>query len=337
MLNKISIHKVGNKTNNEALHLAAEPTEIAEELSEILGNYFLGAFKSEEQFRFYHDSYLELNDVFSFADKIFEDPTTLHEQSQNIAKFLYEQSKHPRIKGGELYVVYFEGEETQAGKIDSVGIFKSENKDTFLKIYPKNEAFEIERDQGINISRLDKGCIIYNTDKETGYAVSVVDNNKNGDAQYWFDDFLHVKQRDDDYFHTEKTLAVCKEYIMKQLPEEFETTRVDQVDLLNKSIAFFKEKEQFDFDEFTSEVLEDKNVIESFLNYKTDYEQEYQLNISEDFAINNAAVKKQNRIFKSVIKLDKNFHIYVHGDRNMIEQGADDKGKYYRLYYEVEN
>lgn len=29
--------------------------------------------------------------------------------------------------------------------------------------------------------------------------------------------------------------------------------------------------------------------------------------------------KKQNRSFKSIIRLDKNFHIYIHGDRKLIE------------------
>lgn len=48
-------------------------------------------------------------------------------------------------------------------------------------------------------------------------------------------------------------------------------------------------------------------------------------------------VKKQNRSFKSVIRLDKNFHIYIHGDRNLIEQGEDKKGKFYKIYYENED
>lgn len=41
--------------------------------------------------------------------------------------------------------------------------------------------------------------------------------------------------------------------------------------------------------------------------------------------------------FKGVLKLAKNFHIYIHGDRNKIEQGVDEKGrKYYKIYYEQE-
>jgi hypothetical protein len=36
---------------------------------------------------------------------------------------------------------------------------------------------------------------------------------------------------------------------------------------------------------------------------------------------------------KQVVKLDKNFHIYIHGDKKNIEEGSDDKGKFIKLYY----
>ena len=42
------------------------------------------------------------------------------------------------------------------------------------------------------------------------------------------------------------------------------------------------------------------------------------------------------RAYKSVIKLDRNFHIYVHGNRNLLEQGEDEKGKFYKVYYQEE-
>ena len=49
------------------------------------------------------------------------------------------------------------------------------------------------------------------------------------------------------------------------------------------------------------------------------------------------AVKKQAKIFKSVLKLDKNFHIYIHGNREMIEQGVEKDGrKFYKIYFEKE-
>ncbi|WP_332025167.1 nucleoid-associated protein [Kaistella sp.] len=337
MLSKIIVHKVGNRINQESLILSQEELQLEDEMKELLEDFFLKAFKSEEQFSFYSDTYLVNNPVYSSVSEIFDDRDKFVYEAENIAQHLYEVAENPRVQSGELFIAYFEGEENADGnKIDSIGIFKTENKNPFLKIFPQNEAFEIEKDYGIGLSKLDKGALIYNSSKETGYAVSVVDNNKNGDMYYWFEDFLKVKQRDDEYFQTQETLTVYKEYITKQLPQEFETTKADQADFLNKSITFFKEKETFDYDEFTREVLEDPNVIESFGNFKSDYEQEMQVSISEDFAISEAAVKKQSRGFKSVIKLDKNFHIYVHGDRKMIETGQDEKGKYYRLYFEEE-
>lgn len=38
-----------------------------------------------------------------------------------------------------------------------------------------------------------------------------------------------------------------------------------------------------------------------------------------------------------MIKLDKNFHIYVHAHRDLIEQGVDEKGKFYKVYYHEES
>ena len=337
MISRIIIHKVGNKINQEALVLSQEDYRPEDEMKEMLEDYFLKSFKSEEHFRFYSDTYLVNNPVYSSVSEIFEDPSKFVYESENIAQHLYDITENPRVQTGELFIVYFEGEENADGnKIDSIGIFKTENKSPFLKIFPNGDAFDVEKDYGIGLSKLDKGALIYNSGKDTGFAVKVVDNNKNGDMYYWFEDFLKVRQRDDEYFHTQETLAVYKEYITKQLPQEFETTKADQADFLNKSINFFKEREVFDYDQFTKEVLEDDNVIESFGNFKSEYEQDMQVSIAEDFAINEAAVKKQSRSYKSVIKLDKNFHIYVHGDRKLIETGQDEKGKYYRLYFEEE-
>ncbi len=337
MLSKIIVHKVGNKINQESLILLQEELKLEDDMKELLQDFFLKNFKSEEQFRFYSDSYLVNNPVYSSVSEIFEDKNKFVWESENLAKHLYEITENPRVQSGELFIVYFEGEENADGnKIDSIGIFKTENKNPFLKIFPQNETFEIEKDYGIGLSKLDKAALIYNNDKESGYILSVVDNNKNGDIYYWFEDFLKVKQRDDEYFHTQETLTVYKDFITQKLPEEFEVSKADQADFLNKSINFFKEKEEFKYDDFVNEVLQDESVIESFSNFKSDYEQDMQISISEDFPINNQAVKKQQRHFKSIIKLDKNFHIYIHGDRKMIETGQDDKGKFYRLYFEQE-
>ena len=114
---------------------------------------------------------------------------------------------------------------------------------------------------------------------------------------------------------------------------------LDRSDLLNKSAKFFKEKDTFNVEEYAEEVLQQPEVVQSFNNYKKEYEAQKELSIEEEFDISNSAVKKQARFFKSVIKLDKNFHVYVHGKRERIERGYDEaKGlNFYTLFFEEEN
>lgn len=48
------------------------------------------------------------------------------------------------------------------------------------KVLPEDEGFQIQKDQGINLRKLDKGCLIFNTEQEEGYMVSVIDTTKAG-------------------------------------------------------------------------------------------------------------------------------------------------------------
>lgn len=330
---KIITHRVGNKINGEEMLLSNQELHLTQEMAELVQNYFLGALKSEETYNFYSDSYLSNNEVYSSVSEIFDNPDSFLFESENIAKVLYDAAENPRIQGGELFVVLFEGESPENTQI---GIFKTEKRENILKFTYNDNNIGIEADQGVSLGEVDKAALIYNTGKETGYVIAAVDNNKNGDMYYWFEDFLHIKQREDNYFHTNELLMVFKDYVTKQLPQEYEVTKVDQVNFLTASLAYFMEKKQFEFEEFTNEVLIDESVIQSFSDFKTEYEQNFQMNISEEFEINSAAVKKVKRHFKSVIKLDKNFQIHIHGDKKLLKQGEDQDGKFYQLYFQKE-
>lgn len=338
-LNKLAVHFAGNKSQDETLILSKKETKIDAEINPLLTKYFLSGFKTEEYFHFFHDTDLKYNEVFSFVSEIFEDPETLFENSVNLAKHLYEKSLHPKIKSGEFYVVYFEDYQMGEYSSDAIGLFKTENKDVFLKVKHTEDQLLLESEKGISLNKPDKACLIFNVEKENGFIVSVIDNtNKNIEAQYWIDEFLKVKQRHDKYYNTQNLLALTKTFVTNELPEHFAIEKADQVDLLNRSVKFFKEKEEFDFEEFSNEVIGQPEVIESFNRFKEEYQKEHDIEIADNFNISASAVKKQARIFKSVIKLDKNFHIYIHGNREMIESGTDEVGrKFYKIYYEVEN
>lgn len=338
ILKHIVLQKVGNKLLDEGIHFSKSYLNTSEDTNNLLLHYFTSPFKSNEYFNFYHNIDINMNEVFVCISKIFDDKEALYEQSVNLAKHLYEQSTHPKIKGGEFYTVYFEDYILDGEVVDVIGLFKSENKDTFLKVFPSGEGFEIESQQGVNINKLDKGCLVFNTERENGYIVAVIDNtNKGAETQYWMDDFLHVRQRKDEYHNTQNILSLCKNFVKNELPQHFEVSKADQVDLLNKSIKFFKENENFNMTEFANEVIGQPDIINSFNQFKSSFQQDYDVEIADNFAISESAVKKQARSLKSVIKLDKNFHIYIHGDRELIEQGEDKKGKFYKVYYQEEN
>lgn len=332
-----AIHRVGNKSADDGCIFSKQPLQLNEHLTQVLSRYFLTPFKSEEYFHFYHDTNLNLNEVYTYVTAIFDNPDNLFDQSLNLAKHLYENSEHPNIKPGDFYTVYFEDCYIDGDTVDAIGLFKSENKDTFLRIIPEGGVFTVESEQGINIKKLDKGCIIFNKEREQGYIAAVVDNtNRNMEAQYWIDDFLHVTYRQDDYHHTQNIMALTKSFVMNELPEQFAVTKAEQATILNDSVKFFKEKENFTIEEFNEEVIQQPEVIESFQQYRTHFQQENDIRMPDSFDISESAVKKQTRNFKSVIKLDKNFHIYIHGNENLIEQGEDEKGKFYKLYFKEE-
>lgn len=339
-LNALALHKVGNKSADEGVVISGKLLEISDIVKPLLLQYFLSPFRGDELYNFTHPSDLELNEVFHYATAIFENPGCMLDQSGNLAQYLYRHSTHPKIKTGEFYVAYLRNCWFNDELMDAIGLFKSESKETYLKIYPVSDSYEIGHDDGININKLDKGCLIFNTGREEGYVVAIVDNlNKGSEAQYWRDDFLQVKPRSDNYYNTRGVMDLCKKFVTDKLPQDFEVSRADQADMLNRSMKFLKENDEFGMEEFQEQVLGSPAIINSFSEYKNQFRDEHDMDIPENFQISESAVKNQSRFMKSVIKLDKNFHIYIHGERQMVEKGYDDVKQlnYYKLFFKDES
>ena len=339
IIKKVSVHLIGNKTNGEELHTSRSPIDSHDgKLQSLLKHFFLTPFSNPEfhHFTFSNEDF-SLNPLYNFAADIFENPRKFQSNSVNIAKHLYELSTHPQIKSGDLFIAHIlqlsvDNEETEA-----LGIFKSENRQDFLKTNVSENEFVLQCEDGINIEKLDKGCLIFNLEQENGFKVCSIDRARSSEAQFWKDDFLMLKPLADAYHQTKNFLNIAKNYVSKQFAEEFEVTKTDQIDLLNKSVEFFKNNESFDKKKFEKEVFQDVSVIKSFRNYDESYREVHNLDIEDEFEISSHAVKKQSRIFKSVLKLDKNFHIYIHGDKDLIEHGVEKDGrKFYKIYYKEE-
>ena len=337
-IQQLIIHSILSVGGAKSIKLSEQPVQVNEELAGVLKYYFLDKFRSQGQFyQFTHQHDLAMNEVFSFAQMIFGGDYSFEEVSQAMANFLYSKSGSANIKEGELYVVGLSGLLYGDAMVDGIGIFKSENKDTFLKVFPGRGGLEIEKQEGINIKKLDKGAVILNLEESDGYRVLVVDQtNKQEQAKYWMDDFLHVVPVADNYHRTDQFMEVFKS-MNKQTPDE-DMDKVEQIDLVSSSVTFFEENETFEKDKFYEDVLYDERRQRLF--EKVYAEQTGELpDAQQGFEVSKPALKRSKKFIRSVIKLDKSFHVYVHTNRDRIERGFDDSKQlnYYKLYFQDES
>ncbi|WP_294139590.1 nucleoid-associated protein [uncultured Sanguibacteroides sp.] len=340
-INNIVIHDIGNKYEEGDVRFSESnfvPDE--QEVHNLLKTYFLTPFKRDAFYRFSaYEGELSRNPVYAAIHSVFEDPDSFYKASIDIARHLFDQSNHPNIKSGELYLVHFKNCLLEDGTCDAIGIFKSENKDTFLKIIINQNSYQLTSESGINIKKLDKACLIFNVNEENGYRVTVLDKTNNTEAVYWTTDFLGLEQQEDDYFQTSNYLKLCKDFVQEVYNRENDIPKADQIDMLNRSIDYFKKADTFDEDRFKEEIVMDPQVIRAFEDFKNFYEEKNEIALKDSFDVSDSAVKDEKRYFKHVLKLDKNFHVYIHGQKKYIEKGYDSAKdmNYYKLFFREEN
>lgn len=219
------VQRVGNKSNDDGVAFSDSLCQM-EGVEEHLLSLINASFKFNDWKQFYYIDGLEMNPAYRFVTKIFDDENSLVKQSNNLARHLYEQSIHPNIKIGEFYVVLLDGCVIDGVETNAVGLFKSEVMETVLTVKMEHNHLVLSPQMGMSLKKLEKGCIIFNVEKEQGYKLAVVDNtNPKSDAHYWADNFLHVKDCNDDYHQTVKLMDMCTGFV-QQLKEQSEVDSV---------------------------------------------------------------------------------------------------------------
>ena len=334
----LSIHRVGNKSRSEPILLSEEPYKMDDEITPLLKEFFLKPFREKEEnyFRFSHEADLEFHELYNMTSQIFANPDTTHVQSQKIANHLFSQSEHPHIKSGEVYVAYLENVQLDNEKIDAIGIFKSELKQDFLQFSEQGNQLEAMLQQGVNLNKLDKGCIIFNSKKEEGYKILSVDSNRY-DARYWLESFLGVEAFEDDNFYTKKYLKFCQDFAKDVvLPAE---DKKQEVMFMNRAVNHFAKNDEFEETAFVNEVIDNPDLIPEFKHYKTEKAPKYSIEDLTTFPIANTAVTAARKKIKNVINLDTNVQIKMdfinpESAEKFVEKGWDEeKQMYYYLVY----
>ena len=203
----------------------------------------------------------------------------------------------------------------------------------FPQVFEKG-GFDVVGQTGMNINKLDKGCLIFNLNRPNGYVICVVDNDNRTDAKYWIDDFLQLKRCTDDYLQTEQVVAMCKSFI-SQLPVEYDKSM--KAVMMNKVVKTLGE-ESVSVKNISENAFAPSGVGDAFMRYADEFQAKQEIIFKDSFhgkteSINNRSVKTITKV-----RLDNNFEISILGNEDNIERGYDNKKgkKFYILYYDKE-
>lgn len=336
-LKKVIIHQVGNKVRDEGYKISKSMVPIEDNnLKIILEKYFLQLFVGKDIYKFHHDSNINLNEVYHFTKLVFENSALFYEQSINIVKHLYNSSDHPNIKSGDFYMVYFT-DESNTTRV--TGIFKAENKDTFLKVDENSGNFSFSYEKGLNLKKIDKGCLVINTDHGSGYEVLIIDSAAKTDksiAKYWENNFLNVKRYQNIDFKTKELLKLNDEFSKKILEIELKKKPEKILDFKKKTYEYINENREFDNKEFLEKVLptiEDKN---KYTEFKQKYEEKHKLQPIERFELSKDTVQKTKQNIVSTMKLDTGVDLRIK-NFEYLEEGYDDNTgmKFLKIFYNL--
>lgn len=340
-IKEIVIHRVGNKHNEEDFFISQSSLPLTDELESLMLDYFVKPFTHTlDANQFTHEVDLSYNELNGISKDFFQSPDSLYINSVKVLKHLHEQSNHPHIKSGDLFVVRFDDILYEDKMVSALGIFKSENKTSFLQINQDHSNLEINEQKGIDIKKLDKGCFVIDTDQEDGFRVFQVDSN-NYDTEYWLNDFLSITPTQNEYLHTKEYVNLCKGFA-KEVVQATEN-KTEEINFLNKSVKYLEQNDEVDIELFKDEVLTDETKKKEFDQYKSMYENQHSVVIPDAFSISTPVVQKQKKKIKNEIKLDTNIQIKIavndaDSTHKFIEQGYDHEKEmhFYKVYYNNE-
>lgn len=85
-----------------------------------------------------------------------------------------------------------------------------------MTVLYENGEYSIKSQLGLSTKRLDKGCLIFNTQSDKGYLISIVETSTvRQDGRYWSNNFLYIKDIITDFQYTEHIADFCSTVVQK--------------------------------------------------------------------------------------------------------------------------
>lgn len=322
------VHYVGNKYKEEGVGFSQKETQfkiIEHELKSSISN----AFELNDIYEFYFEPSLEMNHIYTFIKTIFHNRSRFIEQSNFLAKVLYEQSCIPQIKGGEFCVIYMENCVFNGEKIDAIALLKIEKKQSVVQYVRETDGFRIEKSEAVNIAKIDKGCVIFNIDEDNGYKVVVVDNNATKQtAIYWKDNFLHIRSCNSAYHQTTNFIEIIKDFVKENILDD----KATKATTIARTKKILTESDSISIESFSKDTFLDEQIAREFIYYASERLEKDQ---DESIIIDKKLVSPKAALPTFILHLDRNFDIKIYGGEDLIIKGYDEEIglNYYKLYY----
>lgn len=340
-ISPLAVTYVGNKSRYEGVAIPKTTlTPVHDYAHEVIIAGFLRPFvASEEFFHFHHESGdLHKNPVYHELVDLFADSSRLQFVARQLTERLYECMNAAALQGGEFFIAVIKDLILDGEMADAIGLFKIQSKDNYLKVERSTEAFTVNVLEGIPTGKLEAAALIFNLDEAEGFRVCAIDTvSKKGELSFWKDDFLRLRPVEDNYFNTRHHIALATEFIDRKCGRLLGLNLAQRAERLARVGEYFRENEYFDADDFGSEIFPENS--EEYAAFRDEYSTAYAVPLDVNFQISGQAVKKAAPRMKRVLKLDRNFQLYVKtGRTDLIEHGYDDdKGKkFYKIYFDDE-
>lgn len=326
IIRNLSVHRI----EGGYLTLSDDYNKINGNLANPLIRFLFKPFLKEERFQF---TYLDENTLFQKCMGLFNEPDTLLESSKEMAQRFFKLMGDEK-SDGDFVTCFIEDCVLDDEVTDVLACFFFDKKQQFLTIDPDGHNMQIGFGSGQ--AKILKGALIFNTDVENGYQSMVINKGKGGEEDETWGAFLTTEKIKDNFFQTQHLIHNLQEFAQETFSEE---EKSDKISLINESMDYIKQNEFFEQDAYQEKVLQSPELIEKFNSFSEEKSSENPDLPLDHFEISKPAVKKSKRFIRSVIKLDKNFHVYVHGNRENIMRGFDEEKKksFYTLFYEEEN
>ncbi len=329
------VHKIGSHSAEEPNQYAQHQKTLSDSESAYLQKILLKPFKSViPVFEFITEGE---NTIATIVEKILSSEEDYVENTCAIAQHLFNQSVHNTTKPGYMFILYLGKVEIEKQLTDAVAIFKLEGHTTFLQQQINLNNTVLEFDQGLITKNIEKAALIVNYDSAKGLTIYSYEKNV-GESNYWNKNFLNAVRKSNDFNNTFSLLDSYKDFVLNT-ETLADVSKKDKLDLVQNSVAYVMDNSEatLKIDDFILNNIANESAQEEYRNHLDLYSQSKNIELQPEFNANKAAIQYHQKKFRSIIKLDKNFHIYVHTNQELMETGVDENGKkYYKLFFENE-